>query len=153
MRITCSDGNDNKCASSTVCGRYNNIANAYQCCKCTDNDCVIEGVAWCRNKEGSACSDGNNDNCAAGLVCGRYNNVETDYQCCKEYEWSPGGVITCTQNGSVTKMLVGSSNEIHQESNVTPLTMLGFLGLAMVATFKIAKDYHHRHQEQYNQLE
>ena len=73
-----------------MCGRYNNIPNTYQCCTCTDNDCVIEGQAWCRNNEGDACSDGDNDNCAAGLVCGRYNNVETDYQCC-----------TCTDNGCV----------------------------------------------------
>ena len=151
-REPCSDGNNNNCAAGLVCGRYNNIETAYQCCPCTDDLCVIGGQAWCRNNEGEACSDGDNNNCVDGLVCGRYNNIDTNYQCCKEYEWSSSGVATCKQYGSVTNMLVGSSNEIHQESNVTPLTMLGFLGLAMVATFKIAKDYHQRNQEQYNQL-
>jgi len=151
-RGTCSDGDNNNCATGLVCGRYNNNANAYQCCTCTNNDCVMEGQDWCRNNEGGACSDGNNNNCATGLVCGRYNNVETDYQCCKEYYWS-SGVAICYKSSPVTNMLVGSSNEIHQESILTSLTMLGFLGLAMVATFKIAKDYHQRHQEQYNQLE
>ena len=71
-----------------MCGRYNNNANAYQCCTCTDDDCVIEGQAWFHNDEGSACSNGDNDNCAAGLVCGRYNNNADAYQCC-----------TCTYNG------------------------------------------------------
>jgi len=56
---------------------------------------------------------------------------------------------------TATTMLVGSSNEIHEESNMSPLFMLGFLCLAIVATLKFAKDYRVRqpHLEQYNELE
>jgi len=57
-------------------------------------------------------------------------------------------------NTAVT-MLVGLSNEIHEESNMPPLFMLGFLCLVIVATLKFAKDYRVRqpHLEQYNELE
>ena len=112
-------------------------------------------------RRGGACSDGEDNNYAAGLVCGRTNDYDkgSTFTCCKHYNRDEDcHEATCQGYGSVTTklLMVGSSHDIQQKSNtVTPWTLLLglFLGLAMFATFKIAKDYHHRHQEQYNQLE
>ena len=53
----------------------------------------------------------------------------------------------------VTTMLVWLSNKINQgENNIPTLAMLGFLDLAMVASFKIAKEYRRCHQDQYNKM-
>ena len=159
----CSDGNNNECNNGLVCGRYdnsgggsNNLPTNYQCCHCTDNDCVIQGETWCRNEEGGLCSDGNDNNCAAGLVCGRTseNPQYPSYTCCEDYYYPPHGSLTCKQNSQqyevTTNMLVGSSNEIRQESNnMPPWAMVGILGLAMVATYKLAKP----RQDKYNELE
>merc|ERR1712238_46927 len=66
----CSNGKNDECGNGLICGRYNDRDN-YQCCACTDNDCVIQGQAWCRNVAGGSCSDGNDNNCGSGLVCGK----------------------------------------------------------------------------------
>mmetsp|Transcript_92 Transcript_92/g.103 ORF Transcript_92/g.103 Transcript_92/m.103 type:complete len:568 (-) Transcript_92:262-1965(-) len=60
---------------------------------------------------------------------------------------------------TTTTILVGSSNEIPQDSHIPFSAMLGLLGLALVATYKIVKDNRHRYHpphplsKQYNKLE
>ena len=76
----CSKGNNDACGNGLICGRYNNKSSNYQCCICTDNDCVLQGQAWCRNGVGGDCSDGNDNNCASGLVCRRYINFKDPTQ-------------------------------------------------------------------------
>lgn len=189
----CDRGNNDMCNVGQVCGRFNNNYNNYICCPCTDNDCVLDDQAWCRNDEGGYCSDGNNNNCAVGLVCGdntftKENTILNNYSCCedfcyvdgvyycttgltpKQYKWlcisnyysqqfeeADPIISTSSWYSSVPNMLVGSSNnQIHQERNMLQLPILVILGcvglVASVGTLKIAKYYHHRQQERYNQF-
>ena len=157
---TCQNGNNNECNNGLVCGRYDNSATSYQCCHCTDNDCLIQDETWCRNDKGGLCSDGNDNNCADGLVCGLipHNSYRTSYnstyynkyKCCDDYYLS-NGIATCKEDSQqyevTTKMLVGSLNETHQESNMPSWAMVGFLGLAMVATYKLVKPHHDKYTE------
>ncbi|OEU12122.1 hypothetical protein FRACYDRAFT_244382 [Fragilariopsis cylindrus CCMP1102] len=159
---TCQDGNNNECNNGLVCGRYDNSATSYQCCHCTNKDCLIQDETWCRNDKGGLCSDGNDNNCADGLVCGLipHNSYATSYnstyynkyKCCDDYYLS-NGIATCkedSQQYEVTpKMLVGPLNETHRESNMPSWAMVGILGLAMVATYKLVNP----HQDKYTELE
>jgi len=153
---TCPNGNNNACNKGLVCGRYDNSADHNQCCHCTDNDCLIQDQTWCRNDEGGLCSDGLDNNCADGLVCGLMprDSSGNKYKCCEDYYYdSLNGIATCRQDSQqyevTTKMLVGSLNETHRESNMPSWAMVGILSLAMVATYKLVKP----HQVKYTELE
>ena len=77
---TCSGEND-ECDGDLVCGRYSNNPDDHMCCECSNGQCELDGVAWCKNHEGGECS-GNDNNCQDGLVCGMSADSSSGYQCC-----------------------------------------------------------------------
>ena len=97
----CSDGIVENCEAGLTCGRYNSDADDFMCCECSKDangidNCVLGGVAWCRNAEGGACSEGINENCEAGTVCGTSVGSCSGYACCSEGGSSVvSGVASC----------------------------------------------------------
>jgi len=98
--------------------------------------------------------------CTGGITCGN-TALFTPFRKCKSDGKSLGQCVrvfglNVDQVNTATTSLVETSDEIPHESNISFVAMLGVIGLAMIATYKVAKDYrhrHHLHSKQYNKLD